>query len=351
MLAMTKTSNPSPPRHVHKASTVVQTSKPAARLRIVLQTLACLGLIALTPAPAWAGKMSWLDDVLQQVIQESRGGDTLAGASARATGRLFTKEADEALAVVARRHDELTNGARSTASVSDAVLDARFARLVRSEPRMARVFAELPATEKRLVVEMTETTQRLARRYPSEAEGMIRSLGTDGLSAVRVWGDDVAPVLAREGNSAINVLRKTGQNGWAFFNSHVLPNKTKLVAAGVMTAFLVNPEKFIDTAGRITEYAAREFARAGISLAGAVGGGLASGLEQGIGAWLEGIGLNLAILRYLGMGFAAIVVILSAGVILGLPLRWLLAPARLFVLPIHWVCNLFRRKSRVANPG
>ena len=351
MLAKTETSNPSQAMPVRGSNHRVHSSGLAERFWSVSRALAILGLIACVPTPSWAGKLSWLDDVVQQVVRESRAGDMAASGSARASGRLFTSQADEALEVVARRHDELTSGVRSSASLSDAVLDARFARLVRAEPRMARVFAELPAVEKRVVVEMTETAQRLARRYPSEAEGIIRSLGTEGLSAVRVWGDDIAPVLAREGNAAINVLRKTGQNGWSFFTTKVLPNKTKLVAAGVMAAFLANPEKFIDTAGRITEYAAREFAREGIALAGAVGGGLASGLEQGIGSWLESLGLNVAILRYLGMALAGLVVVLSAGVILGLPLRWFFIPARWILKPFHWFRGLFRNKGRVANPS
>ena len=127
--------------------------------------------------------------------------------------------------------------------------------------------------EKRLVVELGETAQVLARRYPREAETMVRRLGPEGLTAVRVFGDDVAEVLVKEGPESLGVLRKTGRGGWSFFTKQVLPHKKKLAAAGVLAAFMANPEKFVDYAGQATEFAVREFARAGIQLASAVGGG------------------------------------------------------------------------------
>jgi hypothetical protein len=120
---------------------------------------------------------------------------------------------------------------------------------------------------------MGETAQRLARRYPGQAETMIRRLGVEGMTAVRVYGDDVAEVVAKEGPESINVLRKAGRGGWTFFTETVLPHKKKLAAAGVLALFLANPDRFVDSAGRITEYAVDQFARAGIRLAGAVGGG------------------------------------------------------------------------------
>src|SRR5581483_11198670 len=104
-----------------------------------------------------------------------------------------------------------------------------------------------------------ETAQRLARRYPDQAETMIRKLGTEGLSAVRVFGDAVAETLVKEGPESLGVLRKTGRGGWSFFTHEVLPHKKKLAAAGVLALFLANPEKFVDYAGKATDYAVREF--------------------------------------------------------------------------------------------
>ena len=67
---------------------------------------------------------------------------------------------------------------------------------------------------------------------PQEAETMVRRLGPEGLTAVRVFGDDVAEVMVKEGPESLNVLRKTGKGGWSFFTQQVLPHKKKLAAAG-----------------------------------------------------------------------------------------------------------------------
>ncbi len=149
--------------------------------------------------------------------------------------------------------------------------------------QVLRTFEALAPAEKRLVVELGETAQILARRYPANAEAMVRRLGPEGLSAVRVFGDDVAEVIVKEGPESLSVLRKAGRGGWSFFTNTVLPNKKKLAAAGVLAVFLANPEKFVDYAGQATEFAVREFARAGIQLASAAGLGAARGLESSIG--------------------------------------------------------------------
>jgi hypothetical protein len=225
---------------------------------------------------------------------------------------------------------------------TEALLEARFQRLLRPEPEMTRAFKALKPAEKRLVVEMGETAQVLARRFPGQAETMIRKLGTDGLSAVRLYGDDVAEVLVREGPETVGILRKTGRGGWNFFTNSVLPHKKKLIAAGVFAAFLANPEKFVDYAGQATEYAVREFARAGIQLAGAVSGGAARGLDRAVTESLAGYGINAALARYIGMGLAGLVVLGALAVLVGVPLAWMLRPFR-------WLFGLARPKQRPAR--
>ena len=196
-----------------------------------------------------------------------------AAPSSAAPGRLFlTRQADEGLEQLVRRSDELARAGRRVEQPTEALLQARFSRLLKQDPQALRTFEALEPAEKRLVVEMGETAQVLARRYPGEAETMVRRLGPEGLTAVRVFGDDVAEVLVKEGPESLGVLRKTGRGGWSFFTQQVLPHKKKLAAAGVLAAFLANPEKFVDYAGQATEFAVREFARAGIQLASAVGG-------------------------------------------------------------------------------
>jgi hypothetical protein len=203
---------------------------------------------------------------------------------------------------------------------------------------MARTFKALPRAEKRLVVAMGETAQRLARRYPGNAETMIRKLGTEGMGAVRVYGDDVAEVIVKEGPESISVLRKTGRAGWNFFTGTVLPNKKKLIAAGVLAAFLANPDQFIDSAGRVTEYATRQFARAGIQLAGA----MSSGASKALADALNSQGIPIGAARYLGMGLALGVAALALLVLVGVPLKWLFRP-------VSWVFALVARKRSPAR--
>jgi hypothetical protein len=291
------------------------------------------------PSSASAGQLAWLDEVVQQVVREAsaggraavRGGDASA-TTARAAGRLFVHEADQGLELVARRSDELARAGGRVQRPAEALLQERFARLMKHDPDALRTFKTLEPAEKRLVVTMGETAQQLARRYPGQAETMIRQLGTEGLSAVHVYGDDVAEVLVKEGPESLGVLRKTGRGGWSFFTHEVLPHKKKLAAAGVLALFLANPEKFVDYAGKATDYAVREFAKAGIQLAGAVGGGAAHGLETAISQTLANYGLDYAVLRYAGMALAGLVVVLATLVLLGIPVAWLLRP---FTWPVR----------------
>ncbi len=291
---------------------------------------------------AQASKVAWMDEIVQQAVREARAEGKVAiragdGAATRGATRLFAREGDVALESLARRSDDLARTARPITRPADAALDSRFRRMIPADPDTLRTFRALPAAEKRLVVEMGETAQRLARRYPGQAEPMIQRLGIEGMTAVRVYGDDVARVIVREGPQSIDVLRKTGRGGWAFYTGPVLRNKQKLAAAGVLALFLANPDKFVDSAGRITEYAVEQFAKAGIELAGAVGGGAARGLENSIGEALAAYGLDSALIRKLGMLGAGLVAILALMVVLGLPIAWIFRP-------MFWPVRFLRRR-------
>jgi hypothetical protein len=302
-----------------------------------------LGVIVLTlGGTAQAGKLSWLDDVVREVIAETRaGGRSLvkggegARVELRGAGRLFVShDAEEGIEQLVRRSDELARAGRRLERPSEALLEKRFSRLLGGDPQAMRSFAALEPAEKRLVVEMSETARRLAQRYPAEAETMVRRLGPDGLTAVRVFGDDVAEVMVKEGPESLNVLRKTGKGGWSFFTQHVLPHKKKLAAAGVLALYLADPDKFVDYAGQATEFAAREFARAGVNLATSLGGGVAAGIESSIGEALSAHGLDYPVFRYLGMGLASLIAVGAVFVIIGLPIHLLYRP---FTLPIRFL--------------
>ena len=306
-----------------------------------------LAVLSGLATPAWAGgKVAWLDDVVRQVVREAEAEGKVAarGAehSAARAGRLFAREADEGLGSLARQSDDLARAAHRAEQPAEALLDRKFARLVRGEPEAARTFRALQPAEKRLVVAMGETAQRLARRYPGEAEGLIRKLGVEGMTAVRVYGDDVAEVIAKEGPRSVDVLRKTGRGGWSFFTGTVLPHKKKLAAAGVLALFLADPDKFVDSAGRATRYAAEQFARAGVQLAGFASDGAARGLETALGQALAARGIDSAAARKVGMGLAGIVAVLAALALLGLPIRWALRP-------LTWPFRLAFARRRAAR--
>ncbi len=321
-----------------------RSTRPDSRAAVRACSAAVLIALAAT-TPALAGKVSWLDDVVREVLVEAKaGGKAEAKGGAKATARLFAREADEGLETLARRSDALARSAHAAEAPSQALLRTRFGRLVRSDSEMTRAFAALAPAERRVVVEMGEAAQQLARRYPGQAENMVRSLGTEGLAAVRVYGDDVAEVVVKEGPEALGVLRKTGRGGWSFFKAEVLPHKKKLAAAGVLGLFLADPDRFVDSAGKATEYAVRMFAQAGVQLAGAISTGAARGLESTIADALAARGINVAALRYAGMGLAGLLVLASAMVLLGLPVRWMLRP-------ITWPLRaIFGRRRPVVHP-
>jgi hypothetical protein len=307
-----------------------------------------LAVVSLLPGVVHAGKVSWLDDVVREVIIEAKaGGKPLirhgdgARTEIRGAGRLFlTHDANETLEHLVRRSDELAGAGRRLEQPAEALLQARFSRLLDHDPQALRTFAALEPAEKRLVVELGETAQQLARRFPREAETMVRRLGPEGLTAVRVFGDDVAEVLVKEGPEGIGVLRKTGRSGWSFFTREVLPHKKKLAAAGVLAAFLANPEKFVDFAGQATEFAVQEFAKAGIQLASAVGRGAVRGLDSSIGRNLAAYGVDVPWLRSTALALAGLVAVLSLLVIVGLPVRWMFSPLGVIFRPVG---SLFRR--------
>ena len=307
-----------------------------SRLRLGNQFSLLSLLIISQFSSASAGSLSWLDNVIQASVKQADP-NLVNSRSARLFARETGELGDDSLGILARRSDELSTLARKADDPATGLVDARFERLIDGDESLARDFARLSPSEKKLAVQMGEAAQTLARRFPGKADTMIRNMGADGLSAVAVYGDEVAEVLAVEGPQAVNVLRKTGRPGWKFFTEKVLPNKQKLAAAGVLTAFMVAPEEFVDMAGQATQYAIGQFASAGIELATAVGGGAVAGLESAVGSWLESQGVNFAVVRYIGMFLAGWVVLSSSMVLIGMPARIATTPVRVVCWPFRWL--------------
>ena len=292
-----------------------------------------LAILLVLPVPAEAGKLSWLDDVVREIVVEAKSGGK---ATVRGAGRLFVHEAEEGLEIAAKRSEDLARIGRRVEQPSEALLQARFSRLLRHDPEAVRTFGALAPAEKRLVVEMGETAQRLARRYPDQAETMIRKLGTEGLSAVRVFGDDVAEILVKEGPESLGVLRKTGRGGWSFFTHQVLPHKKKLAAAGRARGLPGQPREVCRLRGP-GDRVRRPRVRPGRHPAGR-----RRRRRRGQGARIDDrrdprparSGLRRAPLPRDGR--AGLVVVLATMVLLGIPVRWVFRP-------LFGIAGLFRR--------
>lgn len=80
--------------------------------------------------------------------------------------------------------------------------------------------------------------------------------------------------LARFG-SALDTQGDSFAQAW---RTHIVPNWELVVAGGLVTAFLIEPEQFIDAAGRLTAHAVAAFTDLGIE----VGASVAEGIWQGI---------------------------------------------------------------------
>lgn len=298
---------------------MTRSGRHAARLALAL-------LFASTIAPAArADRLAWLDGVLRGVVRQTR---EELGAAARPIDEALVRSSSD-LDTIAREADGWGRASLRSSDLSD---ETRFARLVGPDQDALRTFRQLSSSEKRLVTRLGEAARMVTRRHPERAEQMIRSLGPEGLSAVRAYGDDVAEVIVREGPDSINVLRKTGRPGWRFYTDVVLNHKAKLAAAGVLAAFLANPDQFIDSAGKITDFAVEQFARAGVDLAGAMGQGAARGLDRAMGGILARFGLDSSPIRLIATLGVGLIAVLSFMVLLGLPLRLLFRP---FTWPIR----------------
>jgi hypothetical protein len=95
-----------------------------------------------------------------------------------------------------------------------------------------------------------------------------------------------------------------------------------------------NPRSTVGTVTEIYDYLRLLFARAGVQLAGAVGGGVVRGLDAAAGGVLATLGLDSGPLRGLVMAVAALVALLALMTLVGLPIRLALRP---ITGPLKWL--------------
>ena len=129
----------------HSLPRIAAVGAAAALPARLVGAIALIFILLAQPGVVHAGKLSWLDDLVQEVILEAkaggkaavRGGDG-ARTEIRGVGRLFvTRDADETLEQLVRRSDELARAGRRVEQPTEAVLHARFSRLLKQRPANA----------------------------------------------------------------------------------------------------------------------------------------------------------------------------------------------------------------------
>ena len=260
--------------------------------------------------PSLAGKVAWLDEVVQEVLDRgpSRG---QVGPRRRGDGRDEGRR--PAVRPRGRRgaRNPRPNGrttwpasAHRAESPSDAILQSRFNRLLSPEARDGPdlLRAQVGREEGRRRDGRGRAVNSPAS-YPNQAEAMVRKLGTEGLAAVRVYGDDVAEVVVKDGPDVLGVLRKTGRGGLDRSSRNtVLPNKKQARRRRRPRRLPGRPRQVRRHRRQGHRVRRPEFAKAGVQIASAVTPGPLAGWRSRSATALAAYGLDFAVLRYLGMG-------------------------------------------------
>jgi hypothetical protein len=216
-----------------------------------------MAMLLAGPPNASAGSVG---DILETLMRAGRKVD-----SVKSEGKIFRHAEDIPLPRVAPR--------------GDADLLKRFERLDNVDDGLRKRFRELPIGQRALVVELGEASQRVMRNH-AKAEDLLRKLDADGLMQTRTYGDFVAEGVDLMGPAYKDVVRRTGVGAESFYSKYIRPHYKKLVAAGLITAYLAAPEQFHDAVGALTERATRELTRLGIEVAGAAHRGVWGGFRS-----------------------------------------------------------------------
>ena len=203
--------------------------------------------------------------------------------------------------------------------------------LQRADPDLSRAVEAADPALRRVVLESLAGAQAIERALPSNpvrrAEIVERG-GVDLLRAASRSEDGLGTALIlldgsiRSGRLQEDALAQFGRGmnsgGDSFarvWRDLIVPNWERVVAGGLVTAFLLNPEMFIDASGQLTSYAVAAFAELGVEIAMSVPGGLAEGINRAVRRRFEN-----------GEGWTVLVVVAA---IITVPIGWLLFGRRL----------------------
>ena len=236
-----------------------------------------LALPGACPVPAHAGKLSWLDEVVQEVIAEARAGgqDAGHGRSTATAGRGPRRRAAVRWRTRPTRGWSSSSAGPTTWPGPAGGSSSRPRRCSRRGSPGSCGTTPRPSAPSRPCAGREAAGRRDGRDRPAARPPLSRRGRDDGPPARAPRGSRPSASSAttwprsssRKGPRAWACSARPAGGAGRSSPEQVLPHKKKLAAAGVLAAFLADPDKFVDYAGQATEYAVREFARAGIQLA------------------------------------------------------------------------------------
>lgn len=239
--------------------------------------------------------MSWKTIVLAAaaLIPQTASADmwaTLARRTAKVGDDLPLRQADEVVETLrgSRGLNDAMNGrfsrlGRATDEVEQAAAQAARRAAVRTaldsateglDPAVLRQLDQLDDVARETALVLAEGGQHAAHVVPDIAarSALLRRGGVETLAGVGMFGEDAARAAVRldaalqagrvagaRGARAVAVsdfgrlLSRHGEGGWKFWNNYVTPHWGKWLAGGALTAYLLAPEEFMDTAGNLTE--------------------------------------------------------------------------------------------------
>lgn len=306
-------------------------------------------LTFLLSTSAHAFKAPWLDDLLRRSL--SLGDDIPLAHSdevlkrLRNTGtargkldELLPRNLDDAARKVARAH-EVTRMLKAAAAGADTTL--------------LKHLDELDEATREALTILTKGSREIAEQMPDLAlrGRMLKAGGTDMVAAVGLHGKPVSravlqldaalsagKVVVPAEKRAVTladfgrVMHQTGNASWSFWQKYVLPHWKEWLASGALTAYLLEPEKFQDALGNLTEAGFAELtALAGAAAAGSIRG-IGKGSEEAAKAmtktvqetYLQGWQSVYAIVGTLVLLFLLSLMFPRVRRFAGRPLRWLM---------------------------
>ncbi len=278
------------------------------RLRNVARLVGCV-LVALSAGPALGqGLRGVVDDLVRGTarvadeIPVQKIDDFVAELSK-------SRAAREAVDAELRKAGRIAEGGQVArgAARSDEVFRLLGAATNQLDPSVLRRIESLDGASREAAFVLAKGGDDLARTVPDLATRarLLREGGAETVAAVGMFGPEAAraalrldeairggSVLVKDGTRAVSVadfgsiMTRFGDASWSFWKQYVQPHWKVWAASGALAAYLVNPEYFQDTAGKLTEAGFKHLTE----FAGEVAAAAIRGVGEGTGSATEKVG-------------------------------------------------------------